>query len=200
MAVEIFSGQYITADDATKYIDLYTINDSCRNFNAAVERLNDIAKEIVELREMGGADTLFVGGRTLEPQVEQFEQSVRDLALYLSELANNLINDGIKALNRKQTILNDEARQIEQKMQQQKINETRASSAPAENTTNNTAVSTLEKATNNTVANKFEKTTNNTVANNFNKATNNVANKFEEAEESLKINRTYKSGGDSDEQ
>ena len=129
MAVEVYRGQYVTAEEAVKYIDLYTINDSCRNFNAVIDKLKDISSRIRELKEMGGVETVSIGGKTFEEPVIQYEKAVNDLALYLAELSNTLINEGFKALNRKQTLLNEEARQADEKMILDKIRETKASSA-----------------------------------------------------------------------
>ena len=129
MAVEVYRGQYVTAEEAVKYIDLYTISDSCRNFNAVIDKLKDISSRIRELKEMGGVETVSIGGKTFEEPVIQYEKAVNDLALYLAELSNTLINEGFKALNRKQTLLNEEARQADEKMILDKIRETKASSA-----------------------------------------------------------------------
>ena len=129
MAVEVYRGQYVTAEEAVKYIDLYTINDSCRNFNAVIDKLKDISSRIRELKEMGGVETVSIGGKTFEEPVIQYEKAVNDLALYLAELSNTLINEGFKALNRKQTLLNEEARQADEKMILDKIREAKASSA-----------------------------------------------------------------------
>lgn len=109
MAIEVYHGKYVTAEDVGTIIDLATINECCKTFKTVADKLETISGKIRTLKEVCNKDALSFGSRSMEDIIEQYEKSVKDLSLYLSELAQTIINTTLRVMNRKQTILNEEA-------------------------------------------------------------------------------------------
>ena len=115
MAIEVYQGNFVSAENASKYIDQATINDGCRMLNEASEKLALIAKKISLLRELCSKDALNIQGQTLEEKIETYEEDTNNFSVYLSELSEYLLNATQKVVNRKQVILNEEAKAIDDK-------------------------------------------------------------------------------------
>jgi len=109
MAIEVYHGKYVTAEEAISYFDLATINDCCKTFNTVSEKLVVIANKIKTLQDICTKDAVSFGNMNMEDNIIEYEKSVRDLSLYLSDLASTIMNTTFRVINRKQVLLNEEA-------------------------------------------------------------------------------------------
>ena len=128
MAIEIYRGKYISADDATKVIDMPTINDGCRMLKDASDRLERLTKKIDLLRETCSKEAISIDGSSMEELIEHYEKLTNDFSLYISDLSDALSKTTQRVVNRKQTILNEEARRLDDK--EALLHEGHTSSAP----------------------------------------------------------------------
>ena len=110
MAVELFQGKYITADDASRYIDVQTISDGCKMLNDAAQRLAKIAKKIDNLKETLDKQTLSVQGDSMEDIIEFYEKNTNDFSVYINELSTTIMEATQRVMNRKQLLLNEDAK------------------------------------------------------------------------------------------
>ncbi|MBP5678291.1 MAG: hypothetical protein J6X28_00490 [Bacilli bacterium] len=115
MAVEVFIGNYITAEDAQQYIDYNTISEGCRMMKEAAEKLSQISKKIDVLKDTCSLETISVQGKGMEKYIEPYEKDTRDMALYIQDLSSTILDATVRVLNRKQTILNEAAKLYEHK-------------------------------------------------------------------------------------
>ena len=111
MAIDIYKGEFATAQDASKLIDINNLKKQCGNFNEAADKLNAIADKIKVLRSICNKDALSVDGYGMEDTIDFYEKNVRDLSLYLRDLSTNLDNDSQRIINIKQVIFNEEAKE-----------------------------------------------------------------------------------------
>ncbi len=111
MAIDMYKGKFVTAQDASKLIDTNNINKQCMNFNDAAEKLNAIADKIQVLRNICNKDAISVDGVGMEDTIDLYEKHVRELSEYLKNLSSNIVNDSQKIINRKQIIFNEEAKE-----------------------------------------------------------------------------------------
>ncbi len=110
MAVEMFQGQYISAESATKYIDYQTISDGCRMLDDAADKLARIARKIDQLKENCNRDTLSIQGSNMEDYIEFYEKNTNDFSVYISELSDTVMQTLERVYNRKQIVLNEAAK------------------------------------------------------------------------------------------
>ena len=110
MAIERYYGKKIIAEDANDYIDGITITDGCNSLMEAARMLSDIVNKIQELKEDCSSTNLSIQGNSMEPIIEAYEKSTMDFANYISSLADNLSATTQRVVNRKQVMLNEEAR------------------------------------------------------------------------------------------
>ena len=110
MAVEMFQGEYISADSAMNYIDYQTISDGCRMLNDAADQLARIAKKIEELKKSCNKDTLSVKGQSMEETIDFYEKNTNDFSVYIYELSETLMETAERVLNRRQIVLNESAK------------------------------------------------------------------------------------------
>ncbi|MBQ8132683.1 MAG: hypothetical protein IJ193_09345 [Bacilli bacterium] len=110
MDIEIYKGKYVTAEDANNYIDSYTITSGCSMLNDGASKLSDMVTKLQVLKEDCSSSNLSVQGSSMEPIIEAYIKSTMDFAKSISELADTLHNTTRRVLNRKQVLLNEEAR------------------------------------------------------------------------------------------
>ena len=113
MAVERYLGTYISAEDASKLIDIYTINDGVRMMRESSDKLETLAKKINLLAEYCNRDALSANGANMEEMVTEYERHTRDFAIYLQDLASALQTTSQRIFNRKQIIMNEEAKKLD---------------------------------------------------------------------------------------
>lgn len=110
MAIEIYQGKYVTAEDANGYIDGITISDGCMMLSDAARKLSDIVTKLQELKEDFSSANLSIQGSSMEPIIEAFVKSTMDLAQTISNLSETLSTTTQRVVNRKQVLLNEEAK------------------------------------------------------------------------------------------
>lgn len=115
MAIERYQGKYVSADDALKAIDMPTINDGCRMLKDAAERLNMLTKKIDLLGETYNRDAISVSGDNMEEVVAEYERNTTEFYNYIFDLADMLEQTTQRVVNRRQTILNEVAKQLDRK-------------------------------------------------------------------------------------
>lgn len=123
MAVERFHGKYIYGENARQYIDIDTINDACRIMKEASNKLNAISEKIDRLRELCSKDALSVDGEGMDERIEAYENFMNDFSLYIDDLSNTIRDTTQRVFNRKQIILNEEAKRMDQMMSLEKQNQ-----------------------------------------------------------------------------
>ena len=122
MAIEKFRGKYIVGENASKYIDMDTIHDGCRMMRTAAEKLAMIYKKIDHLRDVCSRDALSVQGENLENRIEAYENQINDFSLYIEDLSNVIEDTTLRVFNRKQVILNEEAKRLDEQITYEKEN------------------------------------------------------------------------------
>ena len=110
MAIERFQGKYITAEDATRTIDVPTIYDGCKMMKSAADKLDVLTKKIDVLRETYNRDAFSVS----EEIVEEYEKRTNNFSLYINDLAEMIEKTTTRVANRKQIILNEEAKRLDE--------------------------------------------------------------------------------------
>ncbi len=113
MAIERYKGTIVIAEDASELIDINTINDGCNLMNQAAKKLEEITAKIVFLQEKCNRNTLSINNTNLENVIKQYEQNTRSFYKYIYNLSNQIQTTSTRIKNRKQVILNEEAKQLE---------------------------------------------------------------------------------------
>ena len=115
MAIERYIGTFVSADDATKIIDMYTINDGCRMMKEAADKLERLTKKIRLLKEACGKETFSISGTDMEEMIGTYENNTLKFSSYLSDLSDSIIATTLRVVNRKQILLNEEAKRLDKK-------------------------------------------------------------------------------------
>ena len=110
MAIDVYHGTYVTAEDANDYIDVNTIQSGCSMMKEAADKITAIKDKINTLKELCDGDTLTINGQTMEDQIQEFEDNTNNFALYINELSETVSSAATRALNKKQIIFNEEAK------------------------------------------------------------------------------------------
>ena len=113
MAVEIYEGTHVTAEPATNYIDVNTIYHACKIIKDASTRLERTSKKIINAKDYCTKEALFMLGESFEEPIEFCGKDFYDISDYIHDFADTILEATAKALDKKQLILNDEAREKE---------------------------------------------------------------------------------------
>lgn len=109
MAIDMFHGTYVDAEDAKNYIDQGTIVTGCQKMDEASNKMTQIIKKVQRLKELCSRENLSVGGLNLDEIIENLENHVEQISLYINDLSGNIVGTTQRVVNRKQVILNEEA-------------------------------------------------------------------------------------------
>ncbi len=113
MAIDIYKGTIVTAQDAHEMIDASTILSGCSSMKDVSQKLNDISFKIGTLQSLCTKENLSIDGVGFDEKIGEYQKSVQNFSLYLDDLASSITTTCEKVLNRKQVILNEEAKRQE---------------------------------------------------------------------------------------
>ena len=111
MAIEIYRGEYVTAEDASKLIDTNSLKKQCDLLNEAAQQLDAIARKVQELRSICNKNAISVNEYSMEKEIDSYKKQITNLSSYLRKLSANLINAAQKVINRNQVIFNEKAKE-----------------------------------------------------------------------------------------
>lgn len=114
MAVIKYIGKYVNAEDATTSFDYLEIETALNNIKEGAKRLEDAAKRMRNAESYYTKETFSINGETFDDKIERCSNYFMSTADYMEELAELVRNARLKAFNRKQVLLNDEARALDQ--------------------------------------------------------------------------------------
>lgn len=123
MAVIKYIGKYVNADDAIASFDYLEIENALKNIKEGAQKLEDAAKRMRNAESYYTKETFSINGETFDGKIERCSNYFMSTAEYMEELAELVRSARLKAFNRKQVLLNDEARILDQEKikQEQKI-------------------------------------------------------------------------------
>lgn len=105
--VEIYKGKYVTAEDASKYIDVETIKRCCNSLKDGADKLNHTKERVLNAKSYCGKDSFYIDEYTYEDKAENNVDSLGNASEYISTFSNNILNALDKALEKKQLELNE---------------------------------------------------------------------------------------------
>ncbi len=114
MAIEIYQGKNVTAEDAAKFFDLPTIIHSCNKLKEAASILETTGKKIIDAKDYCTREALFMQGESFEEPIEFCGKDFNDISSYISDFAETILEATNKAMEKKQLLLNEEARVFDQ--------------------------------------------------------------------------------------
>lgn len=106
MAVEIYQGQYVTAESATSYIDVGTISSGCEQLSQAAEQFSSLGNNLSESASGLSEDALSVNGDTMQSAVEECGSQMSSIEGQLSGYIATIMSATESALDKKQLELN----------------------------------------------------------------------------------------------
>lgn len=122
MAVIRYIGKYVNAEDANVYFDYQAIENAIKNIKEGVLKLEDTSKRMHNAETYYTKETFSINGETMNEKIEYCANYVKSTADYLDELAELVRSAQLKAFNRKQVLLNNEARALDQaRIKQEKL-------------------------------------------------------------------------------
>lgn len=122
MAVIKYVGKYVNAEDAITSFDYLEIENALKNLKEGAQKLEDAAKRMRNAESYYTKETFSINGETFDGKIERCSNYFMSTAEYMEELAELVRNARLKAFNRKQVLLNDEARILDQeKIKQEQI-------------------------------------------------------------------------------
>lgn len=114
MAVIKYIGKYINAEDAIASFDYLEIENALKNIKEGAQKLEDAAKRMRNAESYYTKETFSINGETFDGKIERCSNYFMSTAEYMEELAELVRSARLKAFNRKQVLLNDEARILDQ--------------------------------------------------------------------------------------
>ena len=114
MAVIKYIGKYVNAEDAITSFDYLEIENALKNLKEGAQKLEDAAKRMRNAESYYTKETFSINGETFDGKIERCSNYFMSTAEYMEELAELVRNARLKAFNRKQVLLNDEARALDQ--------------------------------------------------------------------------------------
>ncbi len=114
MAVIKYIGKYVNAEDAVTCFDYTNIETAIKNIKDGAEKLEKAARRLQGAETYYTKETFSINGETFDDKIERCSNYFMSTAEYMEELAELVRNARIKAFNRKQVLLNDEARTLDQ--------------------------------------------------------------------------------------
>ena len=114
MAVIKYIGKYVNAEDAITSFDYLEIENALKNLKEGAQKLEDAAKRMRNAESYYTKETFSINGETFDGKIERCSNYFMSTAVYMEELAELVRTARLKAYNRKQVLLNDEARILDQ--------------------------------------------------------------------------------------
>ena len=116
MAVEIYVGRYVTAEEATKYIDAATITNCCNKMKKSASELKQTGKKISSSKSRCTKNHLSIAGNTMEDDIDLCECDYNDAATYMETFSATILGALQRALDKKQLQLNAEAQRKDEEI------------------------------------------------------------------------------------
>lgn len=114
MAVIKYIGKYINAKDAITSFDYMEIETAIKNIKEGAQKLDEAAKRIRNAETYYTKENFSINGETFDGKIERCANYFTSTAEYMEELTELIRNARLKAFNRQQVLLNDEARALDQ--------------------------------------------------------------------------------------
>lgn len=122
MAVIKYIGKYVNAEDAITSFDYLEIENAIKNIKEGAQKLEEAANRMRNTEAYYTKETFSINGETFDEKIERCSNYFKSTADYMEELAELVRNARLKAFNRKQVCLNDEARALDlEKIKQEQI-------------------------------------------------------------------------------
>ena len=113
MAVIKYIGKYINAEDAIVSFDYLEIENAIKNIKEGVEKLEQATKRLRNAENYYTKETFSINGETFDNKIERCASYFTRTSEYMEELSELVRAARLKAYNRKQVQLNDEARALD---------------------------------------------------------------------------------------
>jgi len=121
MPVIRYRGKYVNAEDAINSFDYAEIDTAINNLKEGVAKLEQAAKRMQEAENYYTKETFSINGKTFDNKIEQCANNFLSTAQYMDDLVYLIMAARLKALNRKQVLLNNEARILDQQKIKQEM-------------------------------------------------------------------------------
>jgi len=110
MAVTRYIGEYVEAEDAQRYIDITSIEESCRELIKEAESIDKIKDNVTTASEYCSKENFYLLGTSVEDEIAGMGSNIKDSSDTIKEYAHALLSKAYTALDNKQIELNEEAR------------------------------------------------------------------------------------------
>lgn len=110
MAVIKYIGKYVNAEDSITHFDYLEIDNAIKNIKEGAEKLRNSAKRMQDAEIYYSKDDFSINGETFGNRINGCSNRLLATAKYMEDLAESIVQARLKAYNKKQVQLNDEAR------------------------------------------------------------------------------------------
>ena len=114
MAVIKYIGKYINAEDASLNFDYAEINKAIEYIKEGAEILENAAKKLQNTEIYYTKENFSINGEIFDEKIEHCSNYLMSTAEYMEQLVELISSASLKAFNKKQVLLNDEARILDQ--------------------------------------------------------------------------------------
>lgn len=122
MAVIKYIGKYVNAEDAITSFDYLEIENAIKNIKEGAQKLEEAANRMRNAETYYTKETFSINGETFDGKIERCSNYFKSTADYMEELTELVRNASLKAFNKRQVYLNDEARALDlEKIKQEQI-------------------------------------------------------------------------------
>lgn len=115
MAVERYIGTYVSAPHAENYINASSIQAGCSHLTEIAESLGAVIEKLSLANEQCNKDALSVDNATMQDKITLSSTNITEIQGQLEATASNILAALEKALDKKQTELNEIAMAEDQK-------------------------------------------------------------------------------------
>ena len=119
MAVEKYVGRYVTAEDASQYIDSVTVIKAFEKIKSASAKLKNAEKKVGEAKFYCTKNHLSIEGNNMEDDIEICEEDYKDAVMYMDTFSDTIKTALQKALDKRQIQLNTEAQRKDEEITRQ---------------------------------------------------------------------------------
>lgn len=113
MAVIKYIGKYVNAEDAVTSFDYTSIETAIKNIKEGAEKLEKAARRLQNAETYYTKETFSINGETFDGKIEHCANYFLSTAEYMEELTELIRAARLKALNKRQVLLNNEARTLD---------------------------------------------------------------------------------------
>ena len=106
MAVEIYKGEKIIAENAFDTIDVLKINQQCDSLRDTVSHLRNVEEKLSEVKSTLSRDAFTISGSTLVAEVEEVMRFYEKTAEYILKFSNQVSTSLENYLDEKQLQFN----------------------------------------------------------------------------------------------